>query len=176
MMNVNRRITSIYPSFRKAACLSVPLFALTLLAACSHAQHVDDLAVAKMPLDKMQATNFLPLNADKPGTPVDVQRYVVPGKYTIVAYFSPYDAPSVTLEPRLLQLSQTRNDLAVRIVNINRPEVQSIDWQSPVIQDARIQTLPYFRIYDPALNLRAQGRPAYTQVEQWVKALPTLPN
>jgi hypothetical protein len=146
------------------------LFTLTLLSACS-VRDADDLAVARLPISQMQATNFLPLNADKPGTSVDVQRYLVPGKYTIVGYFSPYDGPSMSLAPRLVQVSQVRSDIAVRTVNINRPGVQGIDWQSPIVQNAQIQTLPYFEIYDPARRLRAHGRPAYGQVIQWVREL-----
>jgi len=65
-------------------------------------------------------------------------------------------------------LVQTRSDLAVRTVNINRPETQEVDWESPVIQELEIQTLPHLLIYDPAGRLRAQGRPAFEQVKQWV--------
>jgi len=147
------------------------LFALTLLSACS-SHDGDELAVAKMPKSQMQATEFLQLNEDKPGTPVDVQRYLVPGKYTVVEYLSPYDGPSVNIEQRLARLCQVRKDIAVRIVNINRPEVQQIDWESPVIQYARIQKLPFIQIYDPRQSLRAQGRPAYQQVIEWVRHLP----
>jgi hypothetical protein len=147
------------------------LFALTLLSACS-SHNGDELAVAKMPKSQMQATEFLRLNEDKPGTPVDVQHYLVPGKYTIVEYLSPYDGLSVNIEQRLAQLCQVRRDIAVRIVNINRPEVQQVDWESPVIQYARIQKLPFIQIYDPNQSLRAQGRPAYQQVIEWVRALP----
>jgi len=164
-----KSINGMSPSFRRAACLSMILFASTLLAACSpKPQQVDDLAVAKLPIEQMHATNFLPLNADKPGTPVDVQRYLVPGKYTLVGYLSRHDGPSVRLEPRLVKLAQVRNDLAVRIVYVDRPGMQSIDWQSPVIQGMGLLTLPYFQIYDQSRNLRAKARPAYEQVTQWV--------
>lgn len=164
-MKLNRTLSSLRD---KAAILCA---ALPLLAGCS-SRYDEDLAVNKMPVSQMQATNFLALNADKPGTPVDVQRYVVPGKFTIVAYLSPYDAKSVDIEPRLNLLTQMRQDLAVRTVNINRPEIRSVDWQSPVLQDAEIRTLPYFRIYEPSQALRAHGRPAYEQIMQWVQPAP----
>ena len=61
----------------------------------------------------------------------------------------------------------------MRTVNVNRPEVQDgIDWQSPILDGAGIQKLPYFQIYDPARSLRAQARPAFEQVSQWVQSLP----
>lgn len=130
---------------------------------------VDDLAVATMPIAEVQAADFLMLNEDKPGTPATVERYFVPGKYNIVGYFSAYDDTCVELEKALLQLTQTRKDIAVRIVDINRPGVESIDWQSPVAEEMRLQTLPHFQIFDPSGKLRAQGRPALEQVRAWVQ-------
>lgn len=156
---------------RNAASLSVLLSTLVLSTACS-LQKADDLAVAKIPVDQVQATLYLPLNADKPGMPATVERYLVPGKYTIVAYFSQYDAPSMNVLPRLAQLPGVNNTVAVRTVDINRSGVQGIDWQSPVVQEAGIQTLPYFQIFDPGRNLRAHGRPAQEQIGQWVQSVP----
>jgi hypothetical protein len=142
-----------------------------LLAACSGHNGEGDLAIDKLPKSQIQATNYLPLNPDKPGMQVNVQRYLVPGKYNIVGYFSPYDGISINMGQQLVQLSQMRNDIAVRTVNVNRLGVQGIDWQSPIMQEARIQKLPYFEIYDPAQNLRARGRPAYEQVKQWIQSM-----
>src|SRR5262249_32471435 len=150
----------------KAFSLSAVMVMLAL-AGCSSRQG-EGLAVEKLSDREIQTTPFLPLNADKPGTPVDVQRYLVPGKYTIVAYFSPYWESYISLGAKLARLVQIRNDVAVRTVNINRPGVQGVDWQSPILQEERIQQLPYFRIFDPTQRLRAQGRPAYEQVLQWV--------
>lgn len=167
MEELQRR--SIVPnSLRHAAIASMVLLSLWLTFGCSKEQG-SDLAVDRLTIEQQQATNFLPLNPDKPGTPVNVLNYLAPGKYTIVAYFSPHDATSVEIEPKLIQLTQSRNDIALRTVNINRPDVQSIDWQSPILVDAEIQTLPYFQIYDPAQALRAQGRPAYEQIKQWIQ-------
>jgi hypothetical protein len=151
--------------------LTTALFLTLALTACS-SQHVDDLAVGKMSLSEIQAAGFLPLNADKPGTPVDVQRYLVPGKYTIVAYLSPYSNDCVNVAQGLAQLPQVRPDLAVRTIDINRPGLQDIDWQSPIIAMERIGSLPYIRIYDPRQTLRAQGRPAFEQVAQWINYRP----
>jgi hypothetical protein len=153
---------------KNAFSFSMLLLSLALVSGCSKGGGGDDLAVAKIPRAQLQATNFLPLNEDKPGTPVDVHRYLVPGKYTIVFFFSRYDPTCQNLEPRLAQLSQDRHDLAIRTVNVNRPEAQAVDWESPVVRQWQITTLPYVQIYDPSQSLRAQGRPAYTQVCQWV--------
>lgn len=162
-----------HPCLKNVAVPCVLLLSM-LLSACAPDPE-SDLAVAKLPKSQVQATNYLPLNPDIPGTPVHVQRYLVPGKYNIVGYFSPFDGASVILGPRLMQLTQSRQDLAVRTVNVNRPGVQTIDWQSPILQGSPIQRLPHFEIYDPGLNLRAQGRPAYEQIRQWLQAMPVQP-
>jgi len=156
----------------KSAGLAVFSLITLGLTACSQDAPVDDVAVASMPLSEMQATSYLPLNPDKPGTPVTIQNYFVPGKYNVVVFFSPYDGLSQNLEPQLIQLTQVRNDIAVRTVNVNRPEAtEGIDWQSPVLSESGIQKLPYFQIYDPSGSLRAQARPAYEQIMQWVQSL-----
>ncbi len=173
-MRLHRRITGARPTLRMAYSLSLSLFALMLLSACSNdpRDEVDDLAVAKIPKDQMQSTNYLPLNEDKPGTPPRVQRYLVPGKYNIVMYYSPYDGPSMAYAPRMMQLPQVNQSIAVRTVNINRPEIQGIDWESPIAVDMQLQTLPYFVIFDPRQNMRAKGRAAFEQVNQFMRELP----
>lgn len=170
-MKEQRKITAVMAPFRKSSWLFAPCLALVILTACGDKQLVDDLAVAKMPRSEMQATSYLPLNADKPGAFVTVQNYLVPGKYTVVEFFSPYDGVSAQLEPWLIQLTQAKREIAVRTVNVNRTGVQGIDWQSPVLDGQGITKLPYFQIYDPAQTLRAQNRPAYEQVSQWVQSL-----
>lgn len=165
-----RSVLLSFDGFVKTSFVSALMVTLALVG-CS-TQPASDLAVDKLSASQMQETAFLPLNADKPGTPVDVQRYLVPGKYTIVAYFSPYWENYISLGAQLSQLVQVRNDIAVRTVNVNRPGVQGIDWQSPIVQNEGITAMPYFQIFDPAQRLRAHGRPAYEQIMQWVKSLP----
>jgi hypothetical protein len=152
--------------FRDAACLSLLL--VTLITGCS-ALRGDDFAVDKVSKEQLQATPYVVLNADKPGMQIDPRQYLVPGRYTIVVYYSPYDQTSANLQPRLAQLVQVRQDLAVRMVNVNRAEAQGVDWQSPVVLNEGIQELPYIQIYEPNMRLRAHGRPAYEQVVQWVQ-------
>ncbi len=155
----------------KVVRLCALCFALLMLSACGAKEELDDVAVAKMPREQMVATSFLPLNPDNPGEYVTVERYLVPGKYTVVAFFSQYDGVSPQLIPWLNQLTQVRQDIAVRTIDVNRQGVQGIDWQSSVLNGSGITKLPYFQIYDPTQSLRAQARPAYEQVTQWVQSL-----
>lgn len=173
MFKLNNKIIKID---RFSAIRSIVLFFMIALislplTSCSK-EESNGLAVSKMSEIEIQQTDFLPLNQDMPGTPVDAQRYLVPGKFTIVAYLSPYDETCVNLEPQLIRLIESRDDIAVRTVNINRPEVEAIDWNSPIMKEELITKLPYFRIYDKRFNLRAQARPAYEGVMQWIGELP----
>ncbi len=144
--------------------------ALAMLTGCyPHPDAPDQVAVASMPVEERQAINFLALNDDKPGAFVTVQRYLVPGKYTIIHFYSPYDGESAGILPQLAQLAQTRSDIAVRTVNVNRPEIQGVDIESPALEGTEVQKLPYFQIYDPQQRLRAQARPAYEQISQWIR-------
>lgn len=145
-----------------------------MLTACSNdpRDQVDDLAVAKMPIDQIQSTGFLPLNEDKPGTECHVERYLVPGKYNVVMYYSPYDAPSMSYAQRLMQLPQVNRNVAVRTMNINRPEIQAVDWESQIALDLELRSLPFFVIYGPRQELRAKGRPAFEQVNQFIREMP----
>jgi hypothetical protein len=150
------------------------LFGLLVLSACSNDPNdvIDDLEVAKMPKEQVQATSFLPLNEDNPGEPLHLTRYLARGKYNIVMYYSPYDELHATFAARLKQLTQVRQDIAVRTVNINRAEIQGVDWESQLVLDMQLKTLPYFVVYDPRLNMRAKGRTALDQVNQYVQVLP----
>ena len=140
-----------------------------LLGACSQAEE-DKLAVAKISAQELQNTPFVALNYDIPGTPVTIQRYLVPGKFTIVYFYSPYSEED--FNEALKELVVRDRKLAVRTVNVNREGVEGVDWDSPVVEAARLNSLPYFFIYDLAGSLRAHGRPAHEQIVQWVTPSP----
>ena len=56
-------------------------------------------------------------------------------------------------------------------VDINRPEVHKIDWQSPVAQQYGLQSIPFFKIVGPNGQLIAEGKPARDQVDAWIAQL-----
>jgi hypothetical protein len=141
---------------------------LLTLSGCGNAG--EELAVDKLSKEQMQSAPVLALNADKPGAAVEVQKYVVPGKFTLIEFYSPYSPECAGLAASLASLPSVYNYVTVRTVNINRPGSQGIDWQSPAAQRAGVTTLPYFLIYEPSQTLRAHGRPAYEQVQQWIRA------
>ena len=71
-------------------------------------------------------------NAGREGSAMALQTLPVPGKTTLVDFYSPFCPPCMHLAPFLKKLAQKRRDLEIIELNINRPEVQGrIDWQSP---------------------------------------------
>jgi thioredoxin-like negative regulator of GroEL len=108
-------------------------------------------------------------NPSNPGQTLDVNSLVVQGKTTLVDFHSPFCPPCVQLAPLLKRLAAKRPDLAIKKVDINRPEVRGIDWRSPLAQQYQIRQVPYFMIFSPQGQPVAQGREASETVERWLK-------
>jgi thiol-disulfide isomerase/thioredoxin len=107
-------------------------------------------------------------DACKGGETLDPKSLAAPGKVTLVEFTSPYCGPCLTLAPLLEQLASKRPDLVIKKVNINRPQVRTIDWRSPVAQQFGIRSVPYVVIFDPKGKVIAQGRPAMQQLMDWL--------
>ncbi len=103
------------------------------------------------------------------GQTVALADYLVPGKITVFDFYSEYCPPCRAISPRLVKLHQTRDDIAVVKVDINRPGVKGIDWQSPVARQYNLESIPHFKVYGPDGKLQAEGDPAYEMVAGWLK-------
>jgi thiol-disulfide isomerase/thioredoxin len=103
------------------------------------------------------------------GEEVRLEDYLVPGKTTIFDFSSEYCPPCRAIAPKLHELHQKRDDIAVVTVDINRPDVKRIDWKSPVAQQFGLKSIPHFKIYNEKGELVAEGDDAYGRVQSWVK-------
>ncbi len=101
------------------------------------------------------------------GEEVDLAEYVVEGKKTVVDFFSKFCPPCLAIGPVLENLVNQRPDLALVKVDINRPGVQGIDWQSPVAQQFSLRSIPHFQIYDEEGTLIAEGQAAGQMLMKW---------
>jgi thiol-disulfide isomerase/thioredoxin len=99
-----------------------------------------------------------PLHVSK-GSPVTLTDYLIPGKTTVFDFYSDYCGPCVQVAPLLDKLHQTREDVVVVKVDINRPGVKRIDFSSPVAQQYRLQSIPHFKVYGPDGKLIAEDGP-----------------
>lgn len=103
------------------------------------------------------------------GQRINIDDLVVHGKTTVFDFYSKYCGPCMRISPRLEALDKKRDDLVVVKVDINRPGVVGIDWQSPVAEQFRLKTIPHFRIYSPDGKLQLEGDPAYEKINEWLK-------
>lgn len=108
-------------------------------------------------------------NAGREGEALDVKSLAVKGKTTLIDFYSPFCPPCVRLSPLLAQLAQKRGDLVIQTVNINRPGFQGIDWRSPLAQQYRLRSVPYFMIFNPKGKLTAEGNAAMQQLQRWLR-------
>ena len=98
------------------------------------------------------------------GEPVDIERHLVKGKTVVFDFYSDYCGPCRQVGPRLEKLDARREDLVVIRVDINRPGVQGIDWNSTVARQYGLRSIPHFVIYSPDGKKVAEGQEASAQV------------
>lgn len=109
------------------------------------------------------------LEIGEPGQRIDITKYVVKGKITIFDFYSQYCGPCMKVAPRLERLVQARDDIVVRKININRPSLRGIDWDSPVVKQYNIKYVPYFKIYNERGSLWLEGESASNKVYSWLE-------
>jgi thiol-disulfide isomerase/thioredoxin len=103
------------------------------------------------------------------GKKVTLADYLVPGKTTIFDFYSEYCPTCRAIAPDMEILHANRADIAVVFVNVNRPGVNVIDWQSPVVKQYDLPSTPQLKVFGPDGKLVAEGKPAYQMVTGWFK-------
>ena len=103
------------------------------------------------------------------GQTITLADYLVPGKTTVFDFYSEFCPPCRRISPELVKLHQKRDDIAVVKVDINRPGVRGIDWQSPVARQFSLESIPHFKVFGPDGTLKAEGDPAYEMVMGWLQ-------
>lgn len=106
------------------------------------------------------------LNAGDPGGRIELKPALVPGRLNVVDFYSRYCGPCVELKPRLEALAKKRPDaIAVLQVDVNRPGVEGIDWESPVADQFALTSLPYLVVIDRQGEVAAVGEEASLMVK-----------
>ncbi len=103
------------------------------------------------------------------GQKVRLSDYLVPGKTTIFDFYSEYCPTCRSIAGDIEKLHMSREDLAVVLVNINRPGIKEIDWKSPVAKQYDLPSTPQLKVYGPDGKLVAEGKTAYQMVTGWFK-------
>lgn len=90
------------------------------------------------------------------GQPIKVADYLTPGKTIVFDFYSDFCPPCVRVAPVLEKLHAKRADIVVVKVDINRPGIKGIDWQSPVAKQFGLRSIPHFKVYGPNGKLLAE--------------------
>ncbi len=109
------------------------------------------------------------------GERVELADYLVPGKTVIFDFTSKYCGPCQMYNEPLRVLHQKRADIVVVKVDINRPDVKQIDWNSPIAKQYQMDSIPRFKIFGPDGKVLAQDigqdKPARQLVNRWCEEL-----
>jgi thiol-disulfide isomerase/thioredoxin len=105
------------------------------------------------------------------GQKVQLSDYLVPGKTTVFDFYSEYCPSCRAIAGDIEKLHEGRQDIAVVLVNVNRPGIKGIDWKSPVSAQYDLPSCgtPQIKVYGPDGRLVAQGKAAYQMVTGWFK-------
>jgi len=134
-------------------------------------------AVALAVLVLAPSSSYAATNRTKPAKPeriaqgqeVQITDYLVPGKTTIFDFTSEFCPPCRAISPRLDELHARRDDIVVVKVDLNRPGIKGIDWQSPVAKQYNMHSIPHFKVFGPDGKLIAEGDKARALVTGWFK-------
>jgi thiol-disulfide isomerase/thioredoxin len=97
----------------------------------------------------------------QPGEPIDLPPYVVAGRYTIFDFGSEYCPPCRQWAVQFKLLAEKYPDhYAIRRIDINRPGVVGIDWNSPLAQQYALHSIPHLTVFGPDKRLIADGEAA----------------
>jgi thioredoxin len=104
-------------------------------------------------------------NRGREGQEINPNSFKVPGRPVLVDFYSAFCPPCLKLVPRLERLASKTN-VVVMEVNINRPGIRGIDWQSPLARQFGLKSVPYLVLLDPQGKMIAEGQPAREIVEK----------
>ena len=103
------------------------------------------------------------------GQELKLADYLVPGKTTIFDFFSQFCPPCRAIAPMVKKLHEARSDIAVVEIDINRPGLSSIDWESPVAKEFQLDSIPHFKVFGPDGKLIAEGDDVRSIVMNWIQ-------
>ena len=101
----------------------------------------------------------------QPGEPINLQQYIVAGLFTVFDFGSKYCPPCRASDVQFRLLAKKYpGHYAFRRININRPGVVGIDWNSPLARQYGLRSIPHLTVFGPDRRLLADGDAA----EKWL--------
>ena len=109
------------------------------------------------------------------GNAVELEPYLSDDKHTIIMFHSPFCPPCRKFRPMLEALAERSDKYVLRKVDVNRPGVFGIDYQSPVSRQHGVPFLPFVAVANQNQELYAEGQPALRQLLEELDRLETAP-
>lgn len=106
-------------------------------------------------------------NSGKGGQPIDIKKFVKPGQTTIIDFYSKACPPCMALAPKLAAMAAKRPNTSVVKLNIDRPNAQGIDFDSPLAKQYNLRGIPALMVFDESGKLTAEGPEALRMVLGW---------
>lgn len=107
-----------------------------------------------------QPSNVRILNKGQEGQRVVIDDYLSRGKLNLVQFTSRNCPACRALAPKLEALVQKESGLVLNLLQIDRPEATTTDWQSPLARQYELRSVPFFKLYDGSGKLLADGEAA----------------
>jgi len=123
------------------------------------------LAEIQLSEGSAEAGKVVHANHGKEGQAIDLKSLAVPGRRVLVDFYSPLCPPCVRLAPLLEHLA-AKTDWIVMKVNINRPGIKVIDWESPVVKQFKLEAVPHLVLLDRQGQTVAEGGIAMEIIER----------
>ena len=108
-------------------------------------------------------------NPGRGGEVLEIKSLLGRDRTTAIDFYSPYCYPCMQMAPVLEKLAARMPEVRFVRLNIDRPGVKGIDWKSPLVQQYRIKSVPYFMIFDPRGKLVAEGTAARQMISGWLQ-------
>jgi thioredoxin-like negative regulator of GroEL len=108
-------------------------------------------------------------NPGRGGETLEIKSLLSRERTTVIDFYSPYCYPCVQMTPLLEKLAAAKPEVLFVRLDINRPAVRGIDWQSPLAQQYRLRSVPYFMIFNPQGQLVAEGTAARRMIQGWLQ-------
>lgn len=108
-------------------------------------------------------------NPGQGGETLDLKSLLSQGRTTAIDFYSPYCQPCLKMAPVMEKLAARMPEIAFFKLNINRKQVRGIDWSSPLAQQYRLKSVPYFMIFNPKGKLVAEGPEAQKMIMNWLQ-------
>lgn len=105
------------------------------------------------------------------GQKTDIKDWLFPGKVAVFYFSSPFCGPCMRVKPLITKAVEQDKSVSLRILDINRPESNGIDFSSPLAQQYGLFSVPYFIIYDANGKLWKQGPEAFEAMINWLNEL-----